>query len=108
MFRKLNAPILGIIENMSAYVCPHCGTRDEIFGTGGARKTAERLQIPFLGEIPLATPIRVASDAGKPIVLTDPSSPSAQAFIKAAENLAAQVSIKAMQGELTPAVKVTF
>jgi ATP-binding protein involved in chromosome partitioning len=108
MFRKLNAPILGIIENMSAYVCPHCGRRDEIFGTGGARKTAERLNIPFLGDIPLATPIRMASDAGKPIVLTQPDSPAAKAFVKAAEALAAQVSIRAMQGEGVPQVKLTF
>ena len=105
MFKKLNAPILGIIENMSAYVCPHCGKRDEIFGTGGARKTAERLDIPFLGEIPLSTPIRVASDAGKPIVLADPNSPAAKAFTAAAEALAAQVSIRAMSQQ---EVKVTF
>ena len=108
MFKKLNAPVLGIIENMSSYLCPHCGQRDEIFGTGGARKTAERLGIPFLGEIPLATPVRVASDAGKPIVLDDPGSPSAQAFTRVAERLAAQISIRAMQGELHPAVKVSF
>jgi len=108
MFRKLNAPILGLIENMSAYVCPHCGTRDEIFGSGGARKAAERLSIPFLGEIPLATPIRQTSDAGRPIVLSEPDSPAAKAFIAAAEQLAAQVSIRALQGELTPHVKVTF
>ena len=105
MFKKLNAPILGIIENMSAYVCPHCGKRDEIFGTGGAKKIAERLNIPFLGEIPLATPIRVASDAGKPIVLTDPNSAAAKAFVAAAEALAAQVSIRGMSQEQ---VKVTF
>jgi ATP-binding protein involved in chromosome partitioning len=108
MFKKLNAPVLGIIENMSAYVCPHCGQRDEIFGTGGARRIAERLAIPFLGEIPLATPIRTSSDAGQPIVLSDPRSAAAQAFVKAAEALAAQVSIRAMQGELSPQVKVTF
>jgi len=108
MFKKLNAPVLGVIENMSDYVCAHCGHRDDIFGTGGARAIAERLGIPFLGAIPLATPIRVSADAGKPIVLTDPSSPSAKAFIAAAEQLAAQVSIRGMQGELTPHVKVTF
>src|SRR3989338_7609922 len=85
MFKKLNAPILGIIENMSAYVCPHCGKRDEIFGTGGAKKIAQRLSLPFLGEIPLAAPVRVASDAGRPIVLSDAGSPAAAAFVKAAE-----------------------
>ena len=108
MFKKLNAPVLGIIENMSHYVCAHCGAQDDIFGTGGARKIAERLNIPFLGEIPLETRVRTASDAGRPLVLTEPESPAAKAFTKAAENLAAQVSIRAMQGELIPQVKVTF
>ena len=108
MFKKLNVPILGIVENMSVYICPHCGSRDEIFGSGGARLTAERLGIPFLGEIPLSTPIRTASDAGRPIVLTDPDSAAAKAFTAVAERLAAQVSIRAMQGELQPQVKVTF
>jgi len=108
MFKKMNAPILGLIENMSHYECPACRHRDDIFGSGGARMIAERLEIPFLGEIPLATPVRLASDTGKPIVLSDPSAPAAKAFIAAAEQLAAQVSIRGMQGELTPAVKVTF
>ncbi len=108
MFKKLNAPILGVIENMSQYVCPHCGTRDDIFGSGGARAIAERLQLPFLGEIPLATPVRAASDAGRPIVLGAPDSPAARAFVVAAEQLAAQVSIRVMQGELASKVNVTF
>ena len=107
MFRKLNAPVLGIIENMSHYTCPSCGHRDDIFGRGGARAIAERLGIPFLGEIPLATPVRETSDAGRPIVAADPSAPAAQAFVQAAEQLAAQISIRAMQGEPQP-VKVTF
>ena len=105
MFKKLNTLILGIIENMSGYVCPHCGTRDDVFGSGGARKTAERLGLPFLGEIPLATVIRETSDAGTPIVLSQPGSPSAKAFAAAAEALAAQVSVRARQRE---GVKVTF
>ena len=105
MFTKLNAPVLGLIENMSAYVCSHCGTREEIFGSGGAKATAQRHGIPFLGDIPLVTAIRAASDAGTPIVVSDPDSPAAKAFVSAAEQLAAQVSIRAMQGE---PVKVTF
>ena len=108
MFRKLNAPVLGIIENMSSYVCSHCGARDDIFGSGGAQKVAERMSIPFLGEIPLATPIRTSSDAGRPIVLAEPDSPAAKAFIQVAEHLAAQVSIRGMRGELQPQIKVTF
>jgi len=107
MFKKLNAPVLGIIENMSYYVCPHCGTRDDIFGQGGAKQTAERLGLPFLGEIPLSTLIRQSADAGNPIVASDPTSPAANAFVRAAQQLAAQVSIRAMSGE-APRVKVTF
>jgi len=108
MFAKLNAPVLGIIENMSHYVCPHCGGRDDIFGSGGARRTAERRGIPFLGEVPLATSIRDTSDRGRPIVLSDPASPGAKAFTAVAEQLAAQISIRAMRGEMTPDVTVTF
>ena len=108
MFKKLNAPILGVIENMSHYVCPHCGKRDDVFGSGGARAIAERMQLPFLGEIPLATPVRASADAGRPIVASQPGSPAAQAFVKAAGQLAAQVSIRAMQGEAAPAIRVTF
>ena len=107
MFGKLRVPVLGLLENMSYYVCPHCGQRDEIFGAGGGRRIAASLGIPLLGEIPLSTPVRVASDAGKPIVLADPGSPTAQAFLRAAEQLAAQVSIRAMQGELAQP-RVTF
>lgn len=98
MFDKLNCPILGVIENMSHYVCSHCGKRDDIFGTGGAKMAAEKLGLPFLGEIPLATPIRVASDEGKPIVLSDPTSPLAKAFLTVSENLAAQISVRNIRG----------
>jgi len=108
MFRKLNAPVLGVIENMSHFECSQCHHREEIFGTGGARKIAEDLKLPFLGEIPLVTSIRTGSDAGHPIVMTDPDSPAAQAFIKAAEQMAAQVSILTMRGELYAPAKVTF
>jgi ATP-binding protein involved in chromosome partitioning len=107
MFKKLNAPILGIIENMSYYETSS-GERDYIFGRGGARQIAERLQLPFLGEIPLVTAIREASDAGEPLVLTQPESAAAHAFVQASEQLAAQVSIRGMQGELVPKTKVTF
>ena len=108
MFEQLNCPILGVIENMSHFVCSTCGTREEIFGYGGARKAAERLGLPFLGEIPLATAIRTTADDGRPIVLSDPRSPLAEAFQKVAENLAAQISIRNMKAELEPLVKVTF
>jgi ATP-binding protein involved in chromosome partitioning len=108
MFRKLNAPVLGIIENMSHFECSQCHHTEEIFGSGGARRIAESLKIPLLGQIPLVTAVRAGSDAGHPIVATDPGSPAGQAFIKAAQQMAAQVSILTMRGELHAPVKVTF
>ena len=72
MFRKVNVPILGIIENMSYFLCPHCGERSDIFGHGGARDEAARLGVPFLGEVPLHMEIRRNSDGGTPIVVSDP------------------------------------
>lgn len=107
MFTQLNTPVLGIIENMASYACPHCGARDDVFGAGGARRAAERLGVPFLGEIPLATAIRESSDAGRPIVL-DGNSPLARAYMTVAENLAAQVSTRNMQREMTPLVQISF
>ena len=80
MFRKVDVPVLGIVENMSTFVCPHCGERSDIFGHGGARSEAARLGVPFLGEVPLTLAIRETSDAGRPVVATDPSSPGAQAY----------------------------
>jgi ATP-binding protein involved in chromosome partitioning len=88
MFRKTKVPILGIVENMSVFVCPHCGKESHIFSHGGARKVAESLDAPFLGEIPLVPAIRETSDAGTPIVAQAPQSPEAQAFIALAENVA--------------------
>ena len=80
MFRKVEVPVLGIVENMSYFVCPDCGSRHDIFGHGGAEKEAERLGVPFLGGIPLTMQIRETSDAGEPIVVSDPDSPHAQAY----------------------------
>jgi len=108
MFRKLNCPILGLIENMSYFVCKHCGQREEIFGSGGARRACERLNIPFLGELPLATEIRTTSDEGRPIVISDPASPISQAFMKVAENLAAQISIRNIASEMPTDLKLQW
>ena len=80
MFRRVNVPVLGIVENMSTFICPHCGTRSDIFGHGGARAEAERLGVPFLGEVPLDMTIREKSDAGLPVVATAPDSPLAQCY----------------------------
>jgi ATP-binding protein involved in chromosome partitioning len=87
MFRKVEAPILGIIENMSYFLCPHCGGRTEIFSHGGARHDAEKMGVPFLGEIPLDAAIRETSDAGRPVVGADPHGPHAAIYL----NLAAKV-----------------
>jgi len=80
MFRRVNVPVLGIVENMSTFICPHCGTRSDIFGHGGARAEAERLGVPFLGEVPLHMDIRERSDSGQPVVATVPDGPHAQAY----------------------------
>ena len=80
MFKRVNVPVLGIVENMSTFICPNCGTRHDIFGHGGARREAERLGVPFLGEVPLEMSIRETSDAGLPIVATQPDSPHAAAY----------------------------
>ncbi len=80
MFRKVNVPVLGIVENMSYFQCPHCGTRSDIFGHGGARHEAERLGVPFLGEIPLHIAIRETSDSGNPVVVSDPDGPHSAAY----------------------------
>jgi ATP-binding protein involved in chromosome partitioning len=80
MFTKVNVPVLGIIENMSYFQCPQCGTRSEIFGHGGARHEAERLGVPFLGEIPLHISIRATSDAGTPVVDSERDGPHAAIY----------------------------
>jgi ATP-binding protein involved in chromosome partitioning len=80
MFKKVNVPVLGIVENMSYFQCPHCGTKSDIFGHGGARHEAERLAVPFLGEIPLHMSIRATSDSGTPVVETDPDGPHATIY----------------------------
>ena len=80
MFRKVNVPVLGIVENMSYFQCPHCGTRSDIFGHGGARHEAERLGVPFLGEVPLHMSIRATSDTGNPVVVSEPDGPHAAIY----------------------------
>ena len=80
MFKKVNVPVLGIVENMSYFQCPQCGTRSDIFGHGGARHEAERLGVPFLGEIPLHMSIRVTSDSGTPVVESEPDGPYAAIY----------------------------
>ena len=80
MFKRVNVPVLGIIENMSYFVCPKCGERHDIFGHGGAHAEADKLGVPFLGEVPLHMAIRETSDAGRPVVATDPDGPHAKVY----------------------------
>jgi len=87
MFEKIGTPILGIVENMSYFVCPHCGERSDIFGHNGAKQTAERMGEVFLGEIPLEMAIRTASDNGTPIVAVEPDSPHAKAYEEIARKI---------------------
>ena len=93
MFRKVNVPIAGVIENMSYFVCPHCGDRTEIFGHGGAREAAEELGLEFLGELPLDTATRQAADDGQPIVVSAPESAQTAAFMEVAKQVAARCSV---------------
>ena len=96
MFRKVNVPVLGIIENMSYFICRHCGEREEIFGHGGGHKTADMLGVPFLGEIPIDPKVVIGGDTGEPIVASDPTSVAAAAF----RDLATQVVNSIDSGEL--------
>lgn len=99
MFDKLNAPVLGVIENMSRYACSHCGHEEDIFGSGGAKRAAERLGIPYLGAIPLLTDIRKTSDAGDPVVHAQPASAGAKAFEAAAKRTAEEVKRRESEGD---------
>jgi ATP-binding protein involved in chromosome partitioning len=91
MFRKLEVPVLGIVENMSGYQCPECGHLEHVFGSGGGQRTADELGIPLLGSIPLDPAIVTGGDSGKPVVLDRPDSPAAKAFLGLAKSLAATI-----------------
>jgi ATP-binding protein involved in chromosome partitioning len=104
MYQKLNIPVLGLIENMSYFACPSCRHESDIFGRGGGERLAEELQLPFLGSIPISEPLRQGGDTGVPIMISDPDSPAAEAFVKAAERTAAQVSIQSFR---TPVIPLT-
>jgi ATP-binding protein involved in chromosome partitioning len=104
MFQRVNVPVLGIVENMSYFQCPQCGTRTDIFGHGGARHEAERLQVPFLGEVPLHMTIREKSDAGLPVVATEPDGPHAAIY----RGIAAKVrdQLKGGSGQIAPKIVI--
>jgi ATP-binding protein involved in chromosome partitioning len=94
MFRKLDVPILGIVENMSYFLCPNCSARHEVFSHGGGRQAAEALDVPFFGAIPLALEIGAEADEGTPSVVISPDGPYAQIFREIAERVAQAVSIR--------------
>ena len=98
MFRQLNVPVLGVIENMSYLELPD-GTRMDIFGTGGGERLAKETNVPFIGAIPMDPAVREGGDLGYPVILSHPDSPVSQALKTIAEDIAAKVSVAAMQGE---------
>jgi ATP-binding protein involved in chromosome partitioning len=99
MFRKVDVPLLGIIENMSYFLCPDCGNRHDIFGHGGARAEAERLGVPFLGEVPLDMAIRETSDAGTPVTVSDPDGPHARIYREIAGKVQAEIERNREDGQ---------
>jgi ATP-binding protein involved in chromosome partitioning len=106
MFRKVDVPVLGIVENMSLFVCPNCGHESHIFSHGGARLEAEKLGVEFLGEVPLDIEIRETSDSGRPIVVSKPDSPHAKTFVAIAERIRDKVT--AQDGTRRQAPKIVM
>jgi len=98
MFRQLNVPLLGVVENMSAYVCAHCGARVQLFGEGGGERLSQQLETPLLAQVPLDPAIRRGGDEGLPVVVSAPGSPAAQAFRQAAEAIVAGIKARPAAG----------
>jgi len=104
MFRQLNVPVLGVVENMSGFICPHCNERTDIFGSGGGRELAQRYELPFLGAIPLDPRIRVGDNTGAPFMVTSPDSPVGRVFVEVASHIAAEVSKENFAAQAGPAM----
>lgn len=104
MFRKVDVPLLGIVENMSYFLAPDTGARYDIFGHGGARREAERIGVPFLGEVPLTMDVRESSDAGTPVVVSDPQGAQAQVYRAIAEKVWEQLRVQATAQSAAPAI----
>jgi ATP-binding protein involved in chromosome partitioning len=92
MFNQVNTPVLGLVENMSVYICPHCGTRDELFGSGGAARLERRFGVPVLGQIPIDPAVRVSGDAGTPIVIDQPEHPVSRIYRSIAERVLERIA----------------
>ncbi|WP_419911320.1 Mrp/NBP35 family ATP-binding protein [Hoeflea sp.] len=107
MFKKVDVPLLGVIENMSYFQCPSCGHRSDIFGHGGAREEAERIGVPFLGEVPLHMDIRENSDAGTPVAVAQPDGPHARIFSDIAEKVRDQIMQNA-EADAAAAPRIVF
>ena len=99
MFNKLNVPIVGVVENMSYLLCPHCNEQIYLFGKGGGKKISEEFGIPFIGEVPLHPGITESSDVGRPTVVSEPESVQAQSFTKVAKLIAGRISIIAQKSK---------
>ncbi|WP_333780409.1 P-loop NTPase [Hyphomicrobium sp. DMF-1] len=106
MFRKVNVPLLGIVENMSYFIAPDTGARYDIFGHGGAKAEAEKLEVPFLGEVPLTIEVRETSDSGRPVTATAPDSPSAQIFREIAAKAWSELERAAGRGMKPPKLEI--
>ena len=106
MFKRVNVPVLGVVENMSYFLCPECGTRSDIFSHGGARHEAERLGVPFLGEVPLHMTIREKSDAGLPVVATEPDGVHAQIYRDIAAKVLEQIRGGPSSGRTAPKIVI--
>ncbi len=106
MFKRVDVPVLGLVENMSYFLCPHCGERSDPFGHGGAKSEAARLHVPFLGEVPLVVEIRETSDAGLPIVATKPDSPHAKVYLEIAERVRTQLSEERSGAKAAPKIVI--
>ena len=110
MFRRLEVPVIGVVENMSYFTCSNCQEKHEIFGTGGGQRIADQFGVPLLGQVPLQPRVREGGDAGRPVIVTDPEAPESMAFRAVAGAIAQQVSILAFAGEggFVPAMTLTL
>jgi ATP-binding protein involved in chromosome partitioning len=106
MFQRVDVPVLGIVENMSTFVCPHCGQTTQLFGHGGARHEAERLGVPFLGEIPLHLAIRETSDAGEPVTAQEPNGVHAGPYRQIADRMLAELRRLKSEGRSPPRIVI--